>query len=382
MTSVASPTVPFNEPFVAPGAARNALEALSSSHQSGDGPWTSDVTRKLKALAGHAELFLTTSGTHALELACMSLGLGPGDEVVVPSFTFTSTATAPWRTGATVRFADVDAQSLSLTPETVEPVLSPRTRAVIVVHYAGIADRPDTLAALVRERAVALIEYNAHGLGGSWEGQPLGTFGALSAMSFHETKNLQCGEGGALGVNDLGLVPDCEAIREKGTNRSRFFRGEVDKYTWVNTGSSFLPAEILAAVLSAQVDAFGQSQQGRHAAWSAYEEGLIDWAERTGFALPVVPPEAAHPAHLFHLIAPTEADQARLISHLRNRGVQAPFHYQPLHASPAGRLAAGGRPDDCPVSLSVASRLLRLPMYPSLTAEQVGVVIDAVRSFR
>jgi len=373
--------VPFNKPFVAPAAIDNARVALGSGHQSGDGPWTSRATQKLAALTGHPGVLLTTSGTHALEMACMALDLRPGDEVVVPSFTFSSTATAPWRTGATVRFADVDPGTLSLTPETVGPVIGANTRAVIVVHYAGISDRPDELAAFLAERGIALIEDNAHGVGAYWDGRPLGSFGVLSAMSFHETKNLQCGEGGALGVNMPELVPDCEAIREKGTNRSSFFRGDVDKYTWTSPGSSFLPAEVLAAVLCAQIDSFGQSQAKRVAIWSAYEDGLREWAEKTGFGLPVVPTRAQHPAHLFHLIAPSAEKQAALIGHLRDRRVEAPFHYQPLHASPAGRRASGGATDVCPVSASISERLLRLPVYPELSDDLVDYVIESVRSF-
>lgn len=381
MTPTKGSLVPFNKPFVAAGAAENALAALGSGHQSGDGPWTSRATQKLAALTGHPGVLLTTSGTHALEMACMALDLRPGDEVVVPSFTFSSTATAPWRTGATVRFADVDPETLSLTPETVDPVIGANTRAVIVVHYAGISDRPDELAAFLAERGIALIEDNAHGIGASWDGRPLGSFGMLSAMSFHETKNLQCGEGGALGVNVPDLVPDCEAIREKGTNRSSFFRGDVDKYTWVSTGSSFLPADLLAAVLCAQIDAFDDSQALRMAVWSSYAVGLADWAERTGFSLPVVPPRAQHPAHLFHLIAPSAEKQSALMAHLRERRVEAPFHYQPLHDSPAGRRASRGAADVCPVSSSVSRRLLRLPVYPGLSDDLVDYVIEGVRSF-
>lgn len=373
--------VPFNEPFVADGVVENVQDALASTHHSGDGPWTSAASDKLCALTGHSDAFLTTSGTHALELACMALDLGPGDEVIVPSFTFTSTATAPWRTGAKVRFADIDAHTLSLTPETVEPLLSPATRAVIAVHYAGIADRPDELARLLSARGVHLIEDNAHGLGGRWANRPLGTFGTFSAMSFHETKNLQCGEGGALGVNDNLFLTKCEAIREKGTNRSRFFRGEVDKYTWVATGSSFLPAEIVAAVLAAQLDSFPSTQARRLDVWNSYAKDLSGWADAREFALPMVPAPAEHPAHIFYLLAPDARSQAELIQHLRVAGIQAPFHYQPLHLSPAGRQASEGSNDSCPVSADVAARLLRLPLYPGLTPAQVAHVTDTVARF-
>lgn len=363
-------------------ALESVQQALMGTHHSGDGPWTGKATAALRTLTGHSHLMLTTSGTHALELACMALGLSSDDEVIVPSFTFTSTATASARTGAVVRFADVDEQTLSITPETVESRLSDRTRAIITVHYAGIADRPDDLARLADSHTVALVEDNAHGLGGSWDGQPLGSFGCLSALSFHETKNLSCGEGGALGINDEALMTKCEVIREKGTNRSQFFRGEVDKYTWVGPGSSFLPSDILAAMLVGQLLGFEETQRRRKEVWDTYARELLPWAQHVGASLPHVPARADHPAHLFYILAPDADSRTRLSAHLNAYGIQAPFHYQPLHASQGGRMAAGRHRDECPVTTDVSSRLLRLPIFSTITDDQIARVVEGVSSFR
>lgn len=373
--------VSFNQPYVGACARRYLELSLAGEHHAGDGPWTLRASEALRELAGHRHVLLTTSGTHALELACMALGLGHGDEVIVPSFTFTSTATAAARMGAVIRFADVDRDSLSITPETVAPILTHRTRAIITVHYAGIADRPDELAELARSHSSALIEDNAHGLGGQWKGRSLGSFGCMSALSFHETKNLSCGEGGALGINDDDLLLTCEIAREKGTNRSQFFRGEVDRYTWIGPGSSFLPSDILAAMLTGQVEDFPVTQRRRHAVWTTYERGLGAWAESQGFRLPQVPDEAGHPAHLFYLIAPDAPTRERFSAHLAEHGVQAPFHYQPLHSSPGGRAASGGHQDHCPITTDISGRLVRLPLFAGLSDDQVERVLSATRSF-
>ena len=367
-------------PHLGTRARENAVAAINGEHHAGDGPWTERAEEWLSHRHAGASALLVPSGTDALELAVMALGLGPGDEVICPSFTFTSTATAIQRSGARVVFADVDPGTQSLTPETIAPCLTERTAAVILVHYAGIGNRVGEIAAWLRFRGIALIEDNAHGLGGTWDGRPLGTFGALSALSFHESKNLSCGEGGALIVNDASLLGPAECIREKGTNRSAFMRGHVEKYTWVSPGSSFLLAEVLAAILVGQMDDFEDDQAVRLGAWGRYAGELASWATEASFALPVVPAAAAHPAHLFYLLAPDEGARRQMLGDLQARGVAAVFHYQPLHLSQGGRLASGHRLAECPVSTDTAARLLRLPLHRGLTDAEVDHVIQAVHA--
>jgi dTDP-4-amino-4,6-dideoxygalactose transaminase len=332
-------------------------------------------------MVGGGRVLLTPSGTDALELACMALQLAPGDEVVVPSFTFSSTATAVQRTGATVRFADVDPVTLSMGADQTAARLTDRTRAVIAVHYGGQSGDLDALATLCADRGVTLIEDAAHALGGSYRGRPYGSFGALACLSFHETKNLSCGEGGALVVNDAALVDGVEQIREKGTDRSRFFRGQVDKYTWVSPGSSFLLADLLAAVLAAGLDDWDQTQACRHAAWSRYANELAGFCRDNRIATQQQLPDVDQPAHLFYLLADTAAERDDLLAHCRANDVLAVSHYQPLAESAEGRRASTPYADECPVTTDVAARLVRLPLYGSMTVEETGQVVDTVTAW-
>jgi dTDP-4-amino-4,6-dideoxygalactose transaminase len=270
--------------------------------------------------------------------------------------------------------------TLNLDESGLAARLTARTRAIVVVHYAGVACEMDTISALARERSITIVEDNAHGLLGGYRGKPLGTFGAVTALSFHETKNITCGEGGALLVNDPDLVARAEILREKGTDRSRFFRGEVDRYGWIDLGSSYLPSELTAAFLLGQLEARQKIQKLRRRIWKRYREGLADWANRRGVQLPVVPVHCRHPYHLFYLLHPNPGQRQALIAHLRQRGVQAVIHYLPLHDSVMG-VRFGGRRGDCPVSESSSDRILRLPLYPSLGAADVDRVIEAVRAF-
>lgn len=368
--------IPFNRPHRTGREAAYLAEALGSDHWRGDGPFTRKATALLSARVGGAPCLLTTSCTHALELAALLLELGPGDEVIVPAFTFVTSASAFALRGATIVFADVDPRTLDLDPAAAAAKITPRTRAIVCVHYAGVACDLDALTAL----GVPVVEDNAHGLFGSWRGRPLGSVGALATQSFHDTKNIGCGEGGALVCNDPRFVERAEILREKGTNRARFFRGQVDKYTWVDLGSSYLPSDLLAAVLTAQLEGADAIQAARHAVWARYHAELAPWAAHHGVQQPHLPDGAAQPAHIYWMRVRDLATRTALLAHLAARGVGATFHYQPLHLSEVG-LRAGGQPGDCPVTELAADTLVRLPLYADLSAAEVDRVIAAVTSF-
>ncbi|HEY8504746.1 MAG TPA: dTDP-4-amino-4,6-dideoxygalactose transaminase [Gemmataceae bacterium] len=373
-------TIPFNRPHVGGRTLGYVREAFERRHLSGDGPFTRRCHAFLEQALGVPKALLTTSCTHALEMAALLLDLKPGDEVVVPSFTFVSTANAFALHGARPVFADVRPDTLNLDESRLEGLLTERTRAVVVVHYAGVACEMDAILALAQRHGLAVIEDNAHGLFGRYRGRNLGTLGRLATLSFHETKNIQCGEGGALLINDPALAARAEVLREKGTDRSRMFRGEIGRYTWVDVGSSYLPAELLAAVLCAQLDEADSIQRRRREVWEGYREGLAGWAEAGGVRLPVVPEGVEQAYHMFYLVMPTPEQREGLIRHLKRHGVHAVFHYLPLHLSPMGR-RFGGRPGDCPVTEWVSERLVRLPFFADLTGADQRRVIDAVRSF-
>ncbi len=373
--------IPFNRAQVTALERDYVSQALSGGHLSGDGPFTKRCHALLEQLTGCRKALLTTSCTHALEMAALLLDLVPGDEFIVPSFTFVSTANAFALRGARPVFVDIRPDTLNLDERLVERAVTPRTKAIVPVHYAGVACEMDTLLDIARRRGLALVEDNAHGLGGRYHGRPLGTFGCLATQSFHETKNIACGEGGALLINDDRFVERAEIIREKGTNRSRFFRGQVDKYTWVDLGSSYLPAEPLAAMLCGQLERAEEIQAARRRIWDTYEAGLRDWAAAGDVRLPVVPAHCEQAYHMFYLLMPSLDVRQRLIAHLRERQIMAVFHYLPLHLSEFG-LRFGGRAGDCPVTEAVSDRLVRLPFYNDLSAADQERVIAAVREFR
>jgi dTDP-4-amino-4,6-dideoxygalactose transaminase len=344
----------------------------------GDGPFGRKVERKLAAMLGVPRVLLTTSCTHALELALMALEVGPGHEVICPSFTFVSTANAVLRVGARPVFADIEDETLGLDPREVERRLSPRTRAILPVHYAGVAPDMDSLLELSRARGLFVVEDAAQGLGATLHGRPLGALGDAGCFSFHETKNITCGEGGALALRDTALAARAEIIREKGTNRAAFLRGETDKYTWVAEGSSFVLSDVLAALLDAQLDRFEDIQARRAARAARYLSELAEWGQHHGVRLPADPPGRRSNHHLFALLFPSEGLRDRCLTSLRAEGIQAAFHYVPLHSSPFARqqgLYAGS----LPVTERVAATLLRLPLHPSLSDEDVDRVLEAVR---
>ncbi len=334
----------------------------------------------MEARFGARKVLLTHSCTAALEAAAILSGIGPGDEVVMPSFTFVSTANAFVLRGATIRFVDIRPDTLNLDEALLAGAISDRTRAVVPVHYAGVACEMDTIASVAARFNLVVIEDAAQGVGASYRGRYLGTIGHLGAYSFHETKNVISGEGGALVVNDERFLERAEIIREKGTNRSKFFRGEVDKYTWVDIGSSYLPSEIVAAFLAAQLEEAGVIDRRRHAIHARYAQGFADLEEHGLVRLPQCPAHCLHNSHMFYLITRTLKERTALISHLKERGVMAVFHYVPLHTSPMGR-AMGHSVGELPVTDNIADRLVRLPCYYELGERDQQVVIDLVREY-
>ncbi len=372
--------IPFNRPsFV--GKEREYLEAsLAAGQLSGGGAFSQQCSKLLESRLGCNRALLTTSCTDALEMCGLLLNLGPEDEFVVPSFTFTSTANALALRGARPIFADVRPDTLNIDERHLESLFTPRTRAVIAVHYAGVACAMDEICKAARERGIRVIEDNAHGIFGRYKGRLLGTIGALATLSFHETKSVSCGEGGALMVNDPALVERAEIILEKGTNRRQFFRGQADKYTWVELGSSFVLADLLASILLAQLEAEVEICNKREAIWLKYQNSLATWSAIHDVRQPTIPSGCDSSYHLYHLILPSEGSRDRLLEHLRSLGILAVFHYQALNASPMGQ-RLGGRIGQCPVSEDASRRLVRLPMYFSLSGEEQGQVIDAVMRF-
>jgi len=372
--------VDFNKPSFLGNELVYIHQAIENRHISGDGPFTKKVQAFLESTLGTGRALLTTSCTHALEMAAFLLEIQPGDEVVVPSFTFTSTINAFVIRGARPVFADIRPDTLNLDERRLESYLSSRTRAILPVHYAGVGCEMDKILACAASRSIPVIEDNAHGLFGKFRGQWLGTFGALATQSFHETKNFTCGEGGALLINNLAYVERAEIIREKGTNRSRFFRGQVDKYTWVDLGSSYLPSDLLAAFLLAQLEVYEEIQSRRQHIWEYYQANLAGWAAEKGVQLPFVPAHCQQSYHMFYLLLPNLETRTRFIQSLREQGILSVFHYLPLHLSDMGR-SFGGREGDCPVTESVSDRLVRLPFYTTLSQADQARVVEAILAF-
>jgi dTDP-4-amino-4,6-dideoxygalactose transaminase len=375
------PLIPFNRPLFVEEGIVNVRKAYQNGHVSGDGEFTRRCQDFFTRQLGASKTLLTTSCTDALELCALLLEVKPGDEVIAPAFTFVSTANAFVLRGARPVFVDIRRDTLNLDETRLEAAITSRTKAIVVVHYAGVACEMDVISAIASRHGLPVIEDNAHGLFGAYKGRPLGAFGQLATLSFHETKNLSCGEGGALVVNDPRFSERAEILREKGTDRSRFFRGEIDKYTWQDVGSSFLPSDIMAAILSAQIDIFSDIQRKRQQIHTRYATGLRDWATEHQIALPAIPAHCDCSYHLYYLLFPAPADQEAFIEHLRRQGIKAVFHYQPLNTTPMGR-KFGGRPGQCPVAESVATQIVRLPFYFDLSAADQDRVIAAALSYR
>jgi dTDP-4-amino-4,6-dideoxygalactose transaminase len=372
--------IPFNKPWISGDEYAYMAQAVEGGHISGDGPFTRRCSRLLEDWLAAKRVLLTTSCTHALEMSALLLDLQPGDEVILPSFTFVSTVNAFVLRGVRPVFADVREDTLNLDEGRLERLVSERTRAIVPVHYAGISCEMEAIMDIAGRHHLMVVEDNAHGLLGRYHGRLLGTFGSLATQSFHETKNFTCGEGGALVINDERYIEPAEILREKGTNRSRFFRGQVDKYTWVGVGSSYLPSDILSAFLLAQLEASQKIQQRRKVIWDCYMSGLAYWAERLGVRLPVIPDGCEPSYHLFYLLLPDLEKRQALIEHLKERRILAVFHYQPLHLSEMGR-QFGGRLGDCPVTEAIADRLVRLPFYNGMTGSEQEQVIEGILDF-
>jgi len=372
--------IPFNRASIVGKELAYVDDVMRKAHLSGDGDYTRKCNLFLEQACEVPRVLLTTSCTHALEMAAILLDVSPGDEIIVPSFTFVSTVNAFVLRGAVPVFADIHPTTLNLDETAIEVRITPRTRAIVPVHYAGVGCEMEALMAIAGRHAVPVVEDNAHGLFGRFRGRSLGTFGALATQSFHETKNFVCGEGGAIFINDPALVERAEIIREKGTNRSRFFRGQVDKYTWVDLGSSYLPSEILAAFLFGQLEQREKIQAKRKRIWEYYHGRLAGFAEERGIRLPVVPAWCEQTYHMYHILMPSLGARQALIAHFKSRGIASAFHYLPLHLSAMGK-RFGGAPGDCPVTEDVSDRLLRLPFYYELTEGEQEQVIRALHEF-
>lgn len=379
-TVVAMTAIPFTRPYRAGRELDYVRDIVETDSMNSDGRFSRRALEILADLVGGHGL-LTPSCTHALELAAFLLDCEAGDEVIMPSFTFVSTANAFALRGAVPVFVDIRPDTLNIDERLIESAITPRTKAIVVVHYAGVACEMDAISRIAERHSLVLIEDNAHGLGASYRGKPLGSFGAMATQSFHVTKNIQCGEGGAFITNDERLFERAEIIREKGTNRSLFFRGMVDKYRWVDFGSSYLPSELAVAYLVAQLEAYPDIHKQRAAMWQAYHTELAGWAEDNGVTQPTIPDGAEHPSHLYYLLMPSPQDQRGLIDHLKAREIQATFHYVPLHSAPAGE-KLGRTAGDCAVTDDVWARLVRLPLFAGATDDEIARVIEAVCAYR
>lgn len=372
--------IPFNRSDLLGREIENITAALVSGQVSGDKEYTRRCQKLLEDSLGIPRSLLTTSCTHALEMAALLLDIKPGDEVILPSFTFVSTANAFVLRGAKPIFADIRPDTLNLDETKLPDLITPRTKVIVPVHYAGISCEMDAISAIAKEHNIAVVEDNAHGLYGKYRGNWLGTFGTFATQSFHETKNFSCGEGGALFINDPAFADRAEIIREKGTNRARFFRGEVDKYSWVDLGSSYVMSDLLAAFLHAQLEQREKIQTQRARVWRRYQSELADWSRRFGISQPTVPLHCDPAWHLYYLLLPSPTQRQALIQHLEQRQILAVTHYLPLHLS-AFAQQWGGKPGDCPVSEHTADHLLRLPFYNSMSDSTQDRVIEAILSF-
>lgn len=369
--------IDFNRPCMVGNELQYMTEAVHNWHISGDGPFTVKCHAFLEKQLGVAKALLTTSCTHALEMSALLLKIQPGDEVIVPSFTFVSTINAFVLRGARPVFIDCRPDTLNLDESKLEQLITPNTKAIVPVHYAGVSCEMDVIMQIANAHRIPVVEDNAHGLFGKYKNKNLGTFGVMATQSFHETKNFTSGEGGALLLNDERLVEEAEIIREKGTNRSRFFRGQIDKYSWVDIGSSYLPSDILAAFLYAQFGKWDVIQAKRKHIWEIYFHGLQKWAESNGVRLPIIPPHCEQPYHMFYMLLPDLEKRQALIARLKESGIQAVFHYLPLHLSEMGR-KFGGRVGDCPITEKISDRLLRLPMYFDLSDGDLEHILDVI----
>jgi dTDP-4-amino-4,6-dideoxygalactose transaminase len=371
--------IPFNKPYMTGRELWYVAKAHANGHLSGDGQYTKNCHDWLEARTGTNKALLTHSCTAALEMAAILAGITSGDEVIMPSYTFVSTANAFVLRGATPVFVDIRKDTLNIDEQLIEAAITDRTRAVVPVHYAGVGCDMETIMALARRHGLLVIEDAAQGIMASYQGRPLGSMGHFGTLSFHETKNIISGEGGALLVNDQAYAERAEIIREKGTNRSRFFRGEVDKYTWVDVGSSFLPSELVAAFLMAQMDEADTITTRRMQIWDCYHDQFSKLETSGALRRPIVPPECKHNAHMYYILLPDEPSRVRLIAGLKARNIHSVFHYIPLHSSPMGQ-RVGRTVGNMAITEDISERLLRLPLWigEDIAEEVVKAVHEAL----
>jgi dTDP-4-amino-4,6-dideoxygalactose transaminase len=370
-------SIPFNKPYMTGRELSYIAEAHARGHLSGDGTFTGRCNAWLERRSGCRKALLTHSCTAALEMAAILADIGPGDEVIMPSYTFVSTANAFVLRGGVPVFVDIRPDTLNIDESRIAAAITSRTRAIVPVHYSGVACEMDAIMAIAAEHGLLVIEDAAQGTMASYKGRPLGSIGHLGALSFHETKNITSGEGGALLVNDARLVERAEIVREKGTNRGQFFRGQVDKYTWVDIGSSYLPGEIIAAFLWAQMEEAEEITAQRLALWARYHEALAALEVAGHARRPIVPPECRHNAHMYYLILASLEKRTAFIARLKDQGIQAVFHYVPLHSSPMGR-KLGRSAADMRNTVEMSNRLVRLPFWLGLEAEHDRVVEEII----
>ncbi len=374
------PRVPFTQTFLSGKELEYVTRVIEQGSLASDGPFSQQSAEWLKQYCGAAGVLMTSSCTAALEMAAMLCELGPGDEVIMPSFTFVSTASAVTRTGAQPVFVDIDRRTLNMDPACIAEQVNSRTRAIIPVHYAGVGCAMEAIGELAREHGLVVIEDAAQGLGAAYAGKPLGAHGQLATFSFHHTKNVACGEGGALCVNDESMLERARILRDKGTNRAAFLSGQVDKYSWVDEGSSYLPSELACAFLLAQLEAVEQINGARKQAYEFYHQQLEQLEEQGHIVRPHVPAECQTNHHLYHLLVADREVRDQLLLALNENGIHAVFHYVPLHLSPMGKRLAPETPA-LPVTESSSERILRLPLFAGITTEQQQQVIAAIHDF-
>jgi dTDP-4-amino-4,6-dideoxygalactose transaminase len=371
--------IPFNKPFIIGKELDYIRQAVESGKISGDGQFSRKCQQFFQDKFGFKKVLLTTSCTDALEMAALLLDIKEGDEIIMPSFTFVSTANAFVLRGAKIVFADIEAHTLNLELENLEKLITKKTRAIVVIHYAGVACDMEKLMAISKKHDLFLVEDAALSIGSNYKGKPLGSFGHLSAYSFHETKNIISGEGGALIINDERFIERAEIIREKGTNRSKFFRGETDKYNWVDIGSSFLPSEIISAFLFAQLEHLQDILKQRIRLWERYYLELKPLEEKNKIKLPYIPEYANKNGQLFYILCKDLKERTSLIKYLENKKIKAVFHYLPLHLSPYYLDKHDGR--ELPVSVNFSDRILRLPLFYSLNEKDQFYIIESIFKF-
>ncbi len=372
--------IAFNNPPYVGKEVNYIKEAIGNHKICGDGEFTKKCNSWIEEKTGTEKALLTTSCTHALEMAALLLDIKPGDEVIMPSFTFVSTADAFVLRGATVVYVDIRPDTMNINENLIEEAITEKTKAIVPVHYAGVACEMDKIMEIAKKYNLAVVEDAAQGVMSSYKGKALGTFGEFGCFSFHETKNYSMGEGGALLIRDEKNIEEAEIIREKGTNRSKFFRGQVDKYTWVNAGSSYLPSDMNAAYLWAQLEEAETINNNRLDSWNKYYAGLRELEEQGKIELPYIPEECVHNAHMFYIKAKNLQERTELISYLKENGVSAVFHYVPLHSAPAGMKYGRFSGEDV-YTTKESERLVRLPMYYGLKEEEIQKVIDKVKEF-